>query len=173
LVLWIFPTEAFIRLVPFLPGRFVTAGLCYYGAAIDSSVRFAPPVTFHGVSNYDRHPFRGLTIDEGVYIGRHVFLDCEDEIHIGANATLAMGVMILTHTNPGNSPLKDTLLPVSKAPVKIGRGAYLGARALVLQGVDVGEGAVIAAGALVNRDVPAGAVVGGVPARVISHDKGG
>ena len=53
-------------------------------------------------------------------------------------------------------------------PIKIGRGVWIGANAIVLGGVTIGEQAVIAAGALVIKDVPANAVVGGNPARQIS-----
>ena len=52
-------------------------------------------------------------------------------------------------------------------PVTIGRGAWLGARVIVLKGVNIGEGAVIGAGSVVTRDVPAWSVAGGNPARVI------
>ena len=52
-------------------------------------------------------------------------------------------------------------------PVTIGRGVWLGARVIVLKGVNIGEGAVIGAGSVVTRDVPAWSVAGGNPARVI------
>jgi acetyltransferase-like isoleucine patch superfamily enzyme len=49
-------------------------------------------------------------------------------------------------------------------PVHIGRGCFIGARAIILKGVTLGDGAVVAAGALVTRDVPAGHMAIGNPA---------
>jgi acetyltransferase-like isoleucine patch superfamily enzyme len=54
----------------------------------------------------------------------------------------------------------------TSAPVKIGRGCFIGARAIVLKGVTIGDGAVVAAGALVTRDVPAEHLAIGNPAVV-------
>ena len=53
------------------------------------------------------------------------------------------------------------------APIKIGCRVWIGAHATVLPGVTIGDNAVIAAGAVVTKDVPANAVVGGVPAKII------
>lgn len=52
-----------------------------------------------------------------------------------------------------------------RRPVRIGRDVFVGARAIVLKGVTIGDGAVVGAGSVVTRDVPAGAVVAGNPAR--------
>jgi UDP-2-acetamido-3-amino-2,3-dideoxy-glucuronate N-acetyltransferase len=52
-------------------------------------------------------------------------------------------------------------------PTRVGRGASIGSNATILPGVSIGERALVAAGAVVTRDVPAGAVVAGVPARVV------
>jgi acetyltransferase-like isoleucine patch superfamily enzyme len=53
--------------------------------------------------------------------------------------------------------------------VRIGNDVWIGTRAIILPGVHVGDGAIIGAGSVVTRDVPALAVVGGVPARVIKQ----
>lgn len=52
-------------------------------------------------------------------------------------------------------------------PIIIGRDVWIGANALVLDGVSVGHGAVIAAGAVITKDVPPYAIVGGVPGKVL------
>lgn len=54
-------------------------------------------------------------------------------------------------------------------PVKIENDVWVGARSIVLGGVKIGNGAVIAAGAVVTKDVPAYAVVAGVPAKIIKY----
>ena len=54
-------------------------------------------------------------------------------------------------------------------PVSVGNDVWIGERALILGGVSVGNGAVIGAGAVVTKDVPAYAIVGGVPARLIRY----
>lgn len=54
-------------------------------------------------------------------------------------------------------------------PINIGHDVWIGARAIIMDGVNVGNGAVIAAGAIVTKDVPDFAVVGGVPAKIIKY----
>lgn len=52
---------------------------------------------------------------------------------------------------------------------EIGHDVWIGANVIVLDGVKIGQGAIIAAGAVVTNDVPAYAVVGGVPAKIIKY----
>lgn len=78
-----------------------------------------------------------------------------DRASIGKNCRIHAGVNIGAHRD--------------RAP-KIGDNVYLGPGAKVVGGVFVGEGAVIGANAVVVKDVPSGVTVGGVPAKIISHN---
>lgn len=57
-------------------------------------------------------------------------------------------------------------------PVIIGRGCFIGARAWILKGVTLGDRSMVGAGAVVTRDVPAGCVAVGNPARILSPTNG-
>ena len=104
--------------------------------------------------------------------GRHAFVNCgctfmdrggitiEDEVLIGP------GVKLITENHAEEPELRQH---VRSHPIVIRRKAWIGAGATVLPGVTVGENAIVAAGAVVTRDVPANAVVGGVPARFIRN----
>ncbi|MEO8075592.1 MAG: acyltransferase [Acidobacteriota bacterium] len=56
-----------------------------------------------------------------------------------------------------------------RAPIRVCRGAWIGAHAIILKGVRIGCGAIVAAGAVVTKDVPDWTIVAGNPARVVKH----
>jgi acetyltransferase-like isoleucine patch superfamily enzyme len=58
---------------------------------------------------------------------------------------------------------------ISKGPIEIGNDVWIGAQSIILSGVKIGDGAVVAANSVVSSDVPAYAVVGGSPAKVIRY----
>ena len=70
------------------------------------------------------------------------------------------------HSGSGTSFVRENRFQ-EIAEISIGNDVWIGARALVLDGVTIGDGAIVAAGAVVAANVPSYAVVGGVPARVI------
>ena len=92
----------------------------------------------------------GSMIDMGAVLGGRATVGAN--CHVGAGAVLA-----------------GVVEPASAVPVVVEDDVMIGANAVVLEGVRVGEGAVVAAGAVCVEDVPAGAVVAGVPARVIKR----
>lgn len=94
-----------------------------------------------------------------------IFLDvCE--IRIGNDCMIGPGVHIYTATHPIEAAQRNSGLELGR-PVTIGSDVWIGGRAVINPGVTIGDNAVIASGAIVVKDVPAGAVVGGNPARVI------
>lgn len=82
---------------------------------------------------------------------------------------IARGVYISDHAhgvNDPDTPIRDQ--PLDRvAPVRIGRGSWIGQNAVILPGVTIGAGAVIGANSVVRDDVPARAVAVGSPARVV------
>ncbi len=105
-----------------------------------------------------------------IHIGKRVFINscCQFQdqggIYIGDGCLIGHSVILAT-LNHHLAPERRQNL--SHAPIRIGRGVWLGARATVLAGVTIGDHAVIAAGAVVTRDVPARAIVGGIPAKIL------
>lgn len=118
--------------------------------------------------------YSNLSIGRYCHLGRDVFLDLAALITIEDRVTISMRAMLITHTDVGQSPLRNLEFPPGTSPVLIKHGAYIGAGAIVLQGVTIGECAVVGAGAVVVDDIPARSVAVGVPATVIrelsNHD---
>ncbi len=86
------------------------------------------------------------------------------EVSIGAMTQIGPGVQILTADHPRDPEARRRRLECGR-PVRIGANVWIGGGALVLPGVTIGDDAIIGAGAVVTRDVPAGAVAIGNPAR--------
>jgi len=98
-----------------------------------------------------------LVCDQRIRIG--------DRVWVGANA-----VICDTDFHPLDPETRRARpLEGSTAPVEIADDVFIGMNALVLKGVRIGERAVVGAGSVVSRDVPAGAIVAGNPARVIAE----
>lgn len=86
----------------------------------------------------------------------------EDEVFIGHGVMFTNDLMPRA-TSEGGLQTEDDWEVI---PTKVCRGASIGSGAVILCGVVIGENAMIGAGAVVTKDVPAGAVVTGVPGRV-------
>ena len=89
-------------------------------------------------------------------------------VSIGNNVLLGPRVTVNTVGHQHNSmttPINHQ--PLTLAPVTIQDNVWIGLGATILQGVHIGSGAIIAAGAVVTKDVPANAIVAGVPAKII------
>ena len=153
----------------FMPTQAIAPTLRDYGARIGANVRFRSPVVIHNSRAERGRYYENLLVGDHCYLGRELFLDLQAEIVIEDQVTISHRVMILTHTDAGNSPLRDQVINTEQAPVTIRRGAYIGANVTILQGVEIGESSIVGAGAVVTRSVPPSSIVAGVPARVIKN----
>lgn len=101
-----------------------------------------------------------LTLGDS-FINSDCKVRCHESITIGDGCAISHDFTVMD----SNAHMLDGSR--GTAPVTIGDHVWIGSRVTVLPGVTIGNGAVVAAGALVAKDVPAGALVGGVPAKVI------
>lgn len=101
----------------------------------------------------------GTDVEPHVSAGLGATLDVffPELIHLGENSIIGYNTVILAHEF-----LVDEL---RTGPVHIGKNVMIAANVTILPGVVIGDGATVSACSLVNRDVPPGAVVGGVPIR--------
>jgi maltose O-acetyltransferase len=108
---------------------------------------------------------------DGIRIGERTFVNVNctmldgASIEIGRECLLASSVQLITATHPVDPGQRREAWELA-APITVGDGVWLGAGAIVCPGVSIGENSVIGAGAVVTRDVPAGVVAFGNPARV-------
>ena len=132
---------------------------------------------------------RGIDIGSRVFLGRHTLLACKEgdivledgvnisyqcavfsasSVRIGADTLLAAYCYVVG----GGHEFDRTDVPVIRQGrpskgIDVGRGVWLGAGAILLDGVSVGHDAVVGAHAVVTQDVPAFAIAAGAPARVV------
>lgn len=111
---------------------------------------------------------KNAAIGKRCKISSHTFV-CEG-VTIEDNVFVGHGVMFINDrypraTGPGGAPQSEADWKV--VPTRVCEGASIGSGAVVMCGVTIGARAIIGAGAVVTKDVPAGAVVAGVPARVL------
>jgi maltose O-acetyltransferase len=111
-------------------------------------------------------PTGNLSIGRECWLNAGSLFDTSDRITIGDRAGIGQQVMVLTGSHVVGDHYRR-VGPYTNAPVVIGEGAWIGARALILPGVTIGHGAVVAAGAVVTRSVPPNQFVAGVPARAV------
>jgi acetyltransferase-like isoleucine patch superfamily enzyme len=116
-------------------------------------------------------PNGAIEIADGVYINYGTLISAQQRVRIGANVMVGNYSIIADTDIPGIAEPAGAPY-MEPRPVEIGDGAWLAARVTVLPGARIGPGAVIAAGSVVAGDIPAGAVAGGIPARLLKKASG-
>ena len=127
-----------------------------FGKPVDPSFRVFPPFyTDFG---------KNITVGKNVFINACCHFQDQGGITLGDNCLVGHNVIFAT-LNHGFAPEeRQSMLP---APIVVGRNVWIGSNSTILQGVTIGDKSIIAAGSVVTKDVPANAIVAGVPARFI------
>lgn len=189
--------EKIIRIILLIPGFFIqlfelskngsrdlSNKLRFKNAIIDSGCSINDNVKIEkGVRLFSRVLVNNSEIDTFSYVGYNSiiqnttigkFCSIANDVKIGlGNHPLeyfTTSPLFYTKVNPFNFKLIDNLNRFQEyIPVNIGHDVWIGANAIILDGISVGNGAVIAAGSVVTKDVPSYAIVGGVPAKIIKY----
>lgn len=133
-----------------------------YGCSVGDETKLGTFVEIQG----------GAHIGARCKISSHSFIcegvTVEDEVFIGHGVMFTNDRYPRATTTDGRpqGPADWTV-----EPTRVGKGASIGSNATILCGVSIGAGAIVGAGAVVTKDVPVGAVVAGVPARILPASK--
>lgn len=171
----------------YIAARFSSLGRAWAHARLSSQIAgpVDPSVVVLGVPEV--HGTGRLFLGANLYLYRHLYFETQSngEIHVGNDVVISRGVHIVAfsrvdigagsmlgeytsirdanHRFHAGDPIRSS--GHSATPIHIGRNVWIGRGVAVLSGVSIGDNAVVGANAVVTRDVPAGAVVAGVPAR--------
>ena len=127
-----------------------------FGKPVDPSFRVFPPFyTDFG---------KNITVGKNVFINACCHFQDQGGITLGDNCLVGHNVVFATLNHGFVPEERQSMLP---APIVVGRNVWIGSNSTILQGVTIGDNSIIAAGSVVTKDVPANAIVAGVPARFI------
>lgn len=160
---------------------FHTTGLPYLHLSLGSKVRIGSNFTMGNSIRTNATGLggkckievrRGAELTIGDNVGMTLSsIYCTSRISIGNNVKLGFGVQIFDtdfHSlNPEIRNSSEDHQHARKAPITIGDNVFIGAMSLITKGVNIGKDAIIACGSVVTKDVPAGEVWGGNPAKKI------
>lgn len=123
-----------------------------------------------------KHKGKVLIFGDHVNVGDGVSIRCANHIRIGSYVLMGSRVLILDNSHgtykgnrqdsPHTPPNQRRLFTM---PVTIGDHVWIGEGSVIQMGVTIGNGSIIAANSVVTKEVPAGVIAGGVPARVIKQ----
>lgn len=110
---------------------------------------------------------RNVSVGRDLGINHGVFILAGEKIVIGNNVVLSSRCMLIDSSLDTKEYLHVYKPAHKTAPITICDSVWIGAGAIVLQGVTIGEKSIVAAGSVVTRSVPRHTLVAGVPAKVI------
>lgn len=111
---------------------------------------------------------KNITVGENVFINACCHFQDHGGVTIGDGCQIGHNVVFAT-LNHGIQPEERGI--TYPAPIVLGKNVWVGSNSTILQNVTIGDNAIVAAGSVVTKDVPANAIVGGIPAKVIKYIK--
>lgn len=126
-----------------------------FGANIGKNCRIYPSARIWAPWN--------LVCDDVVAIGDDTEIYNPRPVTLGSHAIVSQRAYLCGASHDYNDPA----FPMTYAPIRIGAYAWVGARAIVLMGIDIGDGAVLGIGSIATRSLDSWAVYAGIPARKI------
>ena len=159
--LWYYVNSVFFN-TGLLPVNGLKAALLrLFGAKIGKNLTIKPRVSI-------KYPWL-LSIGDNTWIGEEVWIDNLASVTIGSNACLSQGALLLT----GSHNYKKTSFNLITGSIILEDGAWIGAKAVVNQGITVHSHAVLTTGSIANKNLEAYSIYQGNPAvkvrdRVIS-----
>ena len=118
-----------------------------------------------GSFRYHLLKLAGVNVSSNIFVGGGIFFDTirPDLISIDEGTTISVGCVIVSHFVKQRIGHREWQF----GEVKIGKNCYLGANVIICQPVTIGDNSALAAGAVVTKDIPAGEIWGGVPAKFL------
>ena len=122
------------------------------------------------------HPTASLRCGENISLGLngHINQYCciwaspGSKIQLGDDLLMGPGCKIFSSNHSATrTDIPMNIQPFKEADITIGNDCWIGANCVVTAGVTIGDGTIVAAGAVVTKDLPAGVIAGGIPAKVI------
>jgi acetyltransferase-like isoleucine patch superfamily enzyme len=153
--------------------RMALRGMLFLGGGVQLQIGPAARVTFgrwvwigHGTKI--RCHEGEVSIGAKTVLGQECTISAFQHVSIGEQCILADRVMLIDFDhNVAEAERPIRVQGIYKRDTRVGSNVWIGHGAQILRGVTVGDNAIVGAGAVVTKDVPANAVVGGIPARVL------
>lgn len=128
--------------------------------------------SYHAGSEFEMTP--GLTIGNNSAIGDESHISCARKMEIGNGVRMGRKIFITDNNHGSSSREMLDIIPFNRpltslGPVIIEDNVWIGEKVSIMPNVHIGKGAIIGANAVVTKDVPAYAVVGGCPAKIIKQ----
>lgn len=155
----------------------VTKGICqrinkFYPAQPEQATQMLTELLDECGPGLDFRPPFSIEYQERVRLGSNVFINTDfmvlggGMVTIGDNVLIGPDARLYTSNHPLDLELRQAGWEIG-LPITIEADAWLGGSVVICPGVTIGQGSIVGAGSVVTKDVPAGVVVGGNPAKVL------